>query len=270
MIARELFPVGALVVLLAICRSTSAVDIMIEKVSPPVAELDEFEKAIEQFVDRKLYGNRENAKEAEKYLEKKLAKQIRVVTERYALTPSQIEKLGISGNGDIHQYLWDCHTLKNSRPNLQNLQQFAAEARSFEKFYKEGLHGSGSMFERTLQSSLSDQQQAKGRAYKARMREKLRQQNLRLGNQTDLVAEESQIGVFVVYLNSVFTLDVKQKQGLSAFLKENVKAPRGRAHMLSQLAELPPQKRKEFKSFFPEDKARMVDAMLARFRKVAP
>ena len=103
--ARELFPVGALVMLLVICRAASAIDVVIEKEPPPQERERHGINALDEIVLERLYSSYGDAKGMREQLAKNLARQIHIASERYALKRSQTEKLVLSGRGDIHQFI---------------------------------------------------------------------------------------------------------------------------------------------------------------------
>lgn len=78
------------------------------------------------------------------------------------LSADQKEKLELSGLGDIHRFFDQFETLRRKSPTgqitMEQYQKMRQEAQPLQARFRAGLHGSGSLFQKTLRNTLDESQ----------------------------------------------------------------------------------------------------------------
>lgn len=91
--------------------------------------------------------------------------QIAVVERIGNLSDEQKEKLELAGLGDLHRFFSRFETLNRDTPTgqitMEQYQKMWQQAQPLQTRFRAGLHGRGSLFQKTLRNALSDEQISK-------------------------------------------------------------------------------------------------------------
>lgn len=116
----------------------------------------------EQSFIQNVFGNQRSYAAARKYAEQALLVQIEFVENAVVLTEAQRSKLELAGHGDIHRFFNDYERVKRGmtfggipRDEWQAVWQ---RTQPLATRYKAGLHGSKSLFAKTVASTLESDQ----------------------------------------------------------------------------------------------------------------
>lgn len=255
-ILRRIVPfwtVAALILLRALAAPAHAqfADVAVE-----VRMINIDENQLEQIVFSNRHGQSALAR-----AQRSLDLQVALVERIGSLSDGQKEKLELAGLGDIHRFFGRFETLRRNTPTgqitMDQYQKMWQEAQPLQKRFQAGLHGIGSLFYRTLQNTLDEDQLS---TFQKIDTERRRQ------------AYEAIVRATVAQIDRAVPLTSKQRSQLTHLVLTETSPPGtwGESHyqyhvVLLNMSKLPEEK---LRPIFLENEWKAIEAMLRQGRSV--
>lgn len=229
---------GGLLVLILAGLSGAQEDIAIE-VDEAAAEAVAQPVFADENFDQWLFNNNRNADGARTQFNSQLKLQIEGIGAICGITPVQKQKLLLAGRGDIVRFFEKVEESRKKFQTLKNdqnkINEIFNDIRPLQTRMAMGLFGQGSLFDKTLRTTLnSDQARDWGVAENSRRQFQYR----------------AKIELIISMLDDVAVFDDRQRRELLTFILENTKPPRQTGQydyyvVMYQLTKVPEEKFKE-------------------------
>jgi len=142
-----------------------------------------------------------------------------------SLSEPQRSKLALAGEGDIHRFFAEYERVRDGctfgQISRDDLQKLMTKAQPLQKRYQSGLHGRGSLFDKTVASLLTGQQRERLDA----MRKERRRREYR-----------DRIRIALMILDRKLPMTAAQREELTELLIEHTPPPRRYGNQNAQLA----------------------------------
>ncbi|MCG8648238.1 MAG: hypothetical protein MI861_00305 [Pirellulales bacterium] len=240
-------PLMAALLLVTPPRSAVAVDVVM------------FQQDLIQFTEQSfiqnIFRNQQSFASARKHCEQALKVQIDFVENSVTLTDQQRRKLELAGRGDIHRFFTDVQRVKRGIkfggiPRDQ-WQQVWQKTQPLQARYSAGLHGSNSLFAKTISAALEPSQRETFAATKRKREQAIYEDNIRMA---------------LSMLDRKVPLTRRQRLTVTELMLKETSPPTfyGEASMhfyvvLFQMTQVPQD---ELKSIFADNEWQVVDGML--------
>lgn len=126
-----------------------------------VVDAPQMVKLSENWLEQRIFGNRQGDG-ARARAETALDLEVALIEQIGNLTEAQKDKLELAGLGDIHRFFNRVEVLRRSAPTgqmpMQQYQELMQKAQPLQRRFGAGLHGNGSLFHMTVQSTLDEHQ----------------------------------------------------------------------------------------------------------------
>lgn len=189
--------------------------------------------------DQWLFNNNRNADGARTQFNTQLKLQIEGIATICGITPVQKQKLLLAGRGDIVRFFEKVEESRKKFQTLKNdqnkINEIFNDIRPLQMRIAMGLFGQGSLFDKTLRTTLNaDQARDWGVAERSRRQFQYR----------------AKIELIISMLDDVAVFDDRQRKELLTFILENTKPPRQTGQydyyvVMYQLTKVPEEKFKE-------------------------
>ncbi len=217
----------------------------------------------EQSFVQNIFGNQRTHAAAKKRTDEALQVQIDFVDMAVHLTDAQREKLELAGSGDIHRFFNDYERVKRGMTfggiPRDEWQQVWQKTRPLQTRYNAGLHGPKSLFAKTVNSILDENQQHEFEAMKRQREKAIYIDNIRMT---------------LSMIERKVPMTRKQRDAIIELIVDETKPPRyyGQSSMhfyavLLQMSKVPTEK---LRPYFNDDEWKVIAAMIQQGKAMEP
>lgn len=173
---------------------------------------------------RQIFGN-QPAETARVLARRGLQLRLEAMDRAVSLSEPQRSKLELAGEGDIHRFFAEYERVRDSctfgQISRDDLQKLMTKAQPLQKRYQSGLHGRGSLFDKTVASLLTGQQ----RERLDTMRKERRRREYR-----------DRVRIALMILDRKLPMTAAQREELTELLIEHTPPPQRYGNQNAQLA----------------------------------